>query len=39
MTLYDTVGYDTVYTCPIGRLQRWCMYLVADMGPSTFKST
>ena len=23
-----SVSYGTVYTCPMGRLQRWCMYLV-----------
>ena len=23
-----SAAYDTVYTCPMGRLQRWCMYLV-----------
>ena len=23
-----SAAYGTVYTCPMGRLQRWCMYLV-----------
>ena len=23
-----SAGYDTVYSCQMGRLQRWCMYLV-----------
>ena len=23
-----SAAYGTIYTCPMGRLQRWCMYLV-----------
>ena len=23
-----SAAYGNVYTCPMGRLQRWCMYLV-----------
>ena len=23
-----SASYGTVYTCPMGRLQRWCMYLI-----------